>query len=85
MTLTKTVQIAGCSKELGNWAYVDLREPAKIGHHPNHPEQLCKATPLKRNVLFDVTVTGGVIDDEKHGKYAEVLINCPATDCPHHK
>jgi hypothetical protein len=85
MTIVKTVRIGGCSKELGTSTFVDLSEPEKIGQHPNLPEHYCYITPLDRDVILNVTTTGGVVDDGRNPKYAEVIINCTASDCLFHK
>ena len=85
MTITKTITIGGCGHERpATWTFVDLDEPEKIGQHPNRKEQICPETPLRRHIELNINVTGKTIDDGKHGKHAEVLISCPATDCPHH-
>lgn len=87
MRVTKTITIAGCGLERNDrctFAYVELEEPEKIGQHLNRATQTCLETPLKRRIVIDVNATGNVIDDGTDTKRAEVLISCPATDCPHH-
>jgi len=87
MTITKAVDIQGCGHERSaTWTLVDLSEPEKIGQHPNREEHYCPETPLQRMVKLDVKVTGQTqVDKEFNITHAEVLISCPANDCPHHK
>ncbi len=83
--LTQVIKIQGCKKELGNYTFVDLQHPDKIGQHPNHPDQICYETPLADGATLEVKVTGETVEKSEQPKVAEVLLYCHATDCPFHK
>ena len=88
MTIAKAIDIEGCGHERpATWTFVDLSEPEKIGQHPTRGKrQICPETLLRRDVRLKVKVTGQTqVDKEFNTTHAEVLISCPATDCPYHK